>query len=293
MSENFSGRNSSPNEPSSWVKVIRGILSIGFIGLVIAFFALLIDSRQLNQQVADSNRQATIDAEQATTNSARATEARQVQSTVDASDMTRTAREATIAAALLTNEDPVPTASGVPSTLPPHPTATASTPLMEQAFDSTPTSTPISAQTGTPTLISTPTNPIASPTPTPRHLGEINLLESNQSLPTGWFTNGQYTYWEGFLNVQNELFIDITIVNCGDDEGNARLDIIQIYDPEDNLIEEQKNCRDEAQFRIRTFEKPGFYRIFLQDNDTGNTNGNGGTLIVEMLVDQTIYVNLR
>ena len=130
------------------------------------------------------------------------------------------------------------------------------------------------------------------PSPTmDRHPGEINLLEKDHTLPAPWATNGEFTYWEGFLNVQNEPFIDIIIGDCGDDEGNGRLDILQIFDPQGNFVVNETNSNGDPKFRIRTFENPGYYRIFLQDNDTGSKNGNGGTLIVEMLTDKTVYRN--
>ena len=151
----------------------------------------------------------------------------------------------------------------------------------------TPTMTP------SPLATNTPTPPVATATPRPedRHPGEVNLLESNQPLPAGWFTNGEFTYWEGFLHVQDEPFIDVIIQDCGDDEGNGRLDIVQIFDPENELVVNERNLNGDPKFRIHTYQKQGYYRIFLQDNDTGSHNGNGGTLIVEMLKDQMIYLN--
>lgn len=151
----------------------------------------------------------------------------------------------------------------------------------------TPTVTP------SPLVTNTPTSPAATATPRPeeRHPGEVNLLESNQPLPAGWFTNGEFTYWEGFLHVQDEPFIDVIIQDCGDDEGNGRLDIVQIFDPENELVVNERNLNGDPKFRIHTYQKQGYYRIFLQDNDTGSHNGNGGTLIVEMLKDQMIYLN--
>jgi len=147
--------------------------------------------------------------------------------------------------------------------------------------------------TPSPLATNTLTPPAATATPRPedRHPGEVNLLKSNQSLPAGWFTNGEFTYWEGFLHLQDEPFIDVTVENCGDDEGNGRLDIVQIFDPEGELVVNEQNLNGDQKFRIRTYQKPGYYRVFLQDNDTGTHNGNGGTLIVEMLKDQMIYLN--
>lgn len=157
----------------------------------------------------------------------------------------------------------------------------------------TPTSTPTPTDTPTPKLTATSEPTPASHTPTlDPHPGEVNLLESTKPLPAPWVTNGQYTYWEGFLRVQDEPFIDITIANCGDNEGNRRLDILRIYYPDGTLAVNETNCGGDPKFRVRTYQKPGYYRIFLQDNDTGSYDGNGGTLRVEMLQDQTIYRNL-
>jgi hypothetical protein len=154
-----------------------------------------------------------------------------------------------------------------------------------QATVDIPTFTP--PPTGTPVPTQVPPKPTAD-----AHPGEVNLLESNKPLPVGWATNGQYTYWEGFLRVQDEPFIDITVADCGDDEGNGRLDIVQIFNPDGTLAVNERNCDGNPKYRVRTYQKPGYYRIFLQDNDTGGHNGNGGTLGVEMLKDQTIYKNL-
>lgn len=149
-------------------------------------------------------------------------------------------------------------------------------------------------------------NTSVSPTPMPtstqvatrmpsseeRHPGEVNLLEANQELPAKWFTNGEFTYWEGFLHVQDEPFIDITVGNCGDNEGNSKLDIIQIFYPDGSVALNERDRGGDPKFRIRTYQKPGYYRIFLQDKDTGRADGNGGQIEVEMLKDQKIYLDI-
>jgi hypothetical protein len=170
--------------------------------------------------------------------------------------------------------------------------ATTATPTGAPPPTTIPTDTIRSVEADTP-LPSTPTQTQVPPAPTiDRHPGEVNLLESDKILPSGWFTNGQYTYWEGFLHVQDEPFIDITVADCGDDEGNGRLDIVQIFNPDGTLAVNDRNCNGNPKYRVRTYQKSGHYRIFLQDNDTGGRNGNGGTLSVDMLKDQTIYKNL-
>lgn len=155
--------------------------------------------------------------------------------------------------------------------------------------DSTASSTNTEIQLPSPTLFETPT---IIPTLADRHPGEINLLEANAPLPTDWTANGQYTYWEGFIRVQDEPFIDFTIGDCGDDEGNYRLDKVQIFDPDGNVVVNERNCNGNLKLRVRTYQLPGYYRIFIQDNDTGRRNGNSGELSIDMLRDQTIYKDI-
>lgn len=107
-------------------------------------------------------------------------------------------------------------------------------------------------------------------------------------LPAPWNTIGRYTYWEGFLHVQDEIFIDLTIENCSDDEGNGRLDIVQVFDPQGEVIIDERNLGGNPIRRIYTYQQPGYYRIFLQDLDT---TGNGGALKVQFLKDQKVYLN--
>jgi hypothetical protein len=176
---------------------------------------------------------------------------------------------------------PLPTPTHTYTPLPtdtPLPTSTT-------AFTNTP------ANTITPELTNTPTEtPTITLTPD-RHLGEINLLESNQMLPTDWITLGEYTYWEGYIHVQDEPFIDIIIEDCSDDSGNGRLDILQIFDAEGDILVNDRNKGGDPKYRINTFQSPGYYRIFLQDNDTTG-NGNSGTLRVDWLQDQTVYISI-
>jgi hypothetical protein len=127
-------------------------------------------------------------------------------------------------------------------------------------------------------------------TPSPTATGApTNLLAGNMPLPTGWYTNGPNTYWEGYLHVQNEPVIEMTLYDCGDSSGNNRLDIVQVYDPDNNLVVDQTNCMGNLIFSIATAGKPGLYRVRLKDNDT--LTGNGGNIWVNKLRDQRIYTD--
>ena len=77
--------------------------------------------------------------------------------------------------------------------------------------------------------------PAATPSPTATGAAPANLLVGNMPLPTGWRTNGPNTIWEGYLRVQDEPVIEMTLYDCGDTSGNNRLDIVQVYDPDNNL----------------------------------------------------------
>ena len=133
--------------------------------------------------------------------------------------------------------------------------------------------------------------PAATPTPSPTATttGSVNLLAGNMPLPTGWHTNGPDTYWEGYLRVQGEPVVEMTLIDCGDNSGNNRLDIVRVYDPGNNLIVNQTNCTGNTIFTIPTAGRPGLYRVLLQDNDT--QNGNGGNIWLNKLRDQRIYTN--
>lgn len=157
----------------------------------------------------------------------------------------------------------------------------------EPAITDTPIPTPTVTATPTETLTITP-----SPTVTlDPHEGEVNLLESNLPLPAPWKTKGILTYWEGYIHIQDELFVDVVIKDCGDDNGNGKLDILQIYNPQRENIIDVKNCGGTFNKRIETYQNPGYYRIFLQDNDTSISDGNGGTLLVNGLIDQNVYLS--
>ena len=70
----------------------------------------------------------------------------------------------------------------------------------------------------------------ATPTPTATSAAPTNLLVGNMPLPTGWQTTGPNTFWEGYLHVQDEPVIELTLYDCGDTTGNNRLDVVQVYD---------------------------------------------------------------
>ncbi|MCO5182172.1 MAG: PT domain-containing protein [Candidatus Promineofilum sp.] len=143
-----------------------------------------------------------------------------------------------------------------------------------------PTASPSAQPTATHTV--TPT-PVATATPS------ANLLIGNMPLPTGWHTNGPLTYWEGLLRVQDEPLIEIRVLDCGDNSANNRLDILQVYDPDGKLVVDMPNCAGDPTISVPTAGKPGFYRLFFQDNDT--RNGNGGNIWVNRLRDQHIYTD--
>ena len=135
----------------------------------------------------------------------------------------------------------------------------------------------------------TPTLTKVIPTPLPimeLHPGELNLFEISKALPTGWDTQGRLTYWEGYIHIQDESAFELKIYDCGDNEGNGRLDTVQVYDPNDVLVLNEVNCNGDPTFAVNTNNTPGFYRIFLQDNDT---SGNGGALAINGIKDQIIY----
>ena len=131
--------------------------------------------------------------------------------------------------------------------------------------------------------------PAATPSPTATGAAPANLLVGNMPLPTGWRTNGPNTIWEGYLRVQDEPVIEMTLYDCGDTSGNNRLDIVQVYDPDNNLVVDQTNCSGNLIFSITTAGKPGLYRVRLKDNDT--LTGNGGNIWVNKLRDQRIYTD--
>jgi hypothetical protein len=81
----------------------------------------------------------------------------------------------------------------------------------------------------------------------------------------------------------------MTLYDCGDTSGNNRLDIVQVYDPDNNLVVDQTNCSGNLIFSITTAGKPGLYRVRLKDNDT--LTGNGGNIWVNKLRDQRIYTD--
>ena len=129
----------------------------------------------------------------------------------------------------------------------------------------------------------------ATPSPTATGAAPVNLLVGNMPLPTGWHTNGPNTFWQGYLRVQDEPVIEMTLYDCGDTSGNNRLDIVQVYDPDNNLVVDQTNCSGNLIFSITTAGKPGLYRVRLKDNDT--LNGNSGNIWVNKLRDQRIYAD--
>ena len=129
----------------------------------------------------------------------------------------------------------------------------------------------------------------ATPTPTATSAAPTNLLVGNMPLPTGWQTTGPNTFWEGYLHVQDEPVIELTLYDCGDTTGNNRLDVVQVYDPDNNLVIDQTNCTGNLIFSIATAGKPGLYRVRLEDNDT--LTGNEGTIWVNKLRDQRIYTD--
>ena len=129
----------------------------------------------------------------------------------------------------------------------------------------------------------------ATPSPTATSAAPTNLLIGNMPLPTGWQTTGPNTFWEGYLHVQDEPVIELTLYDCGDTTGNNRLDIVQVYDPDNNLVINQTNCTGNLIFSVATAGKPGLYRVRLKDNDT--LTGNGGTIWVNKLRDQRIYTD--
>lgn len=169
-------------------------------------------------------------------------------------------------------------------TLPVQPTMPISTQMPAPS-----TSTPMPPPTVTPI----PVTPTFTPTQAPviRHPGMVNLLDVNQRLPAGWVTRGQFTYWEGYIHVQDESFVKIIVKGCEDDEGNGWLDLIQVFDPQGNAVVYKVNCRTSYKAVVDTHGKAGYYRIYLHDNDTSSSDGNGGTLEVDMLLDQIVYVN--
>jgi hypothetical protein len=168
----------------------------------------------------------------------------------------------------------------------PQPSATPTLPIPPATATPSPTST----STPLATIGATP-SPTITPSPTALHPGEINLLTENMPLPTGWGVQGLYTYWEGLIQIQNEAFIEVRIEDCGDNEGNGLLNTVQIFDPANNLIINEQNCDGNPTFAVPTAGKPGFYRIFLQDNDTGSQDGNGGVISINGLRNQTIYAD--
>lgn len=179
------------------------------------------------------------------------------------------------------------------TTLAPPPTQVLNTPIPAIAIP-TDTYTPIPTDTLAPppptetyTLAPAVTRPTATLDP---HAGEVNLLISNLPLPAKWITKGKLTYWEGYIHVQSEPFIDLIIEDCGDNDGNERLDILQLFSPQSERIININNCNGTFRERIITANNPGYYRIFLQDNDTSLDNGNGGTLKVEYLENQSVYL---
>ncbi len=129
----------------------------------------------------------------------------------------------------------------------------------------------------------------ATPSPTATGGTSANLLAGNMPLPTGWYTNGANTVWEGYLRVQDEPVIEMTLYDCGDTSGNNQLDVVQVYDPDNNLVVDQTNCTGNLIFSIATAGKPGLYRVRLKDNDT--LAGNGGNIWVNKLRDQHIYTD--
>ena len=131
---------------------------------------------------------------------------------------------------------------------------------------------------------------IRDSTPTATSAAPTNLLVGNMPLPTGWQTTGPNTFWEGYLHVQDEPVIELTLYDCGDTTGNNRLDVVQVYDPDNNLVIDQTNCTGNLIFSIATAGKPGLYRVRLEDNDT--LTGNEGTIWVNKLRDQRIYTCL-
>jgi len=147
---------------------------------------------------------------------------------------------------------------------------------------------PTATATATATLAATATT-TATPSPTATGPALTNLLIGNMPLPNGWHASGSSTYWEGYLRVQDETVIEMTLYDCGDNSANNRLDIVQVYDPGNNLVLNQPNCSGSPTFTIPTAGKPGLYRVFLKDNDT--RNGNGGNIWVNKLRDQRIYTD--
>jgi len=129
----------------------------------------------------------------------------------------------------------------------------------------------------------------ATPSPTATGAVAANLLAGNMPLPTGWQTDGPDTVWEGYLRVQDEAVIEMTLYDCGDSTGNKQLDIVQVYDPDNNLVVDQTNCSGNLIFSIATAGKPGFYRVRLKDNDT--RHGNDGNIWVNKLRDQRVYTD--
>ena len=65
------------------------------------------------------------------------------------------------------------------------------------------------------------------------------------------------------------------------------LDIVRVYDPNNNLVVDQTNCTGNLIFSIATAGKPGLYRVYLRDDDT--RGGNSGNIWVNKLRDQRIY----
>ena len=129
--------------------------------------------------------------------------------------------------------------------------------------------------------------PAATPSPTATGAAPVNLLVGNMPLPTGWHTDGPNAFWQGYLHVQDEAVIEMTLYDCGDTSGNKMLDIVRVYDPNNNLVVDQTNCTGNLIFSIATAGKPGLYRVYLRDDDT--RGGNSGNIWVNKLRDQRIY----
>ena len=79
------------------------------------------------------------------------------------------------------------------------------------------------------------------------------------------------TFWEGYIRVQNESNITVSVTDCGDDEGDGKLDAMQITDPSGLIVGLARGCSSDSRlFPINTEGKPGWYRLYFLYKDTGS-----------------------
>jgi hypothetical protein len=117
---------------------------------------------------------------------------------------------------------------------------------------------------------------------------EINLFTASARLPTGWGVQGKGTYWQAYFLVQDEPFVDVTVLDCTDNEGDRGTDEIQVIDPDGLPIIDMPKCSGNLSKRIET--KSGWYRIIIFDRDT---TGNGGEIRIGWLKHQMLYKDPR